>query len=97
MPQPGDASRETRRGDFIRTQGDGVAQEAFVVRIDPIPLLVFASSALLLAGMSFAIPAEPAGIATLCRSRPADAVTAPVPPFPPRPDTPMHPDASRPA
>lgn len=75
------------------THGDGVALEAFVARIDRIPLLLLVSSVLLMAGMGLQIPVEPAGLASICRSRPAGAA-ARLLPAPATPD-PAHPKTTR--
>jgi hypothetical protein len=58
-----------------------------VERIDRIPLLVFVSSTLLLAGVAWALPAGPTGLASICRSRLDDAAAKPAPPGPARPAT----------
>ena len=76
MPQRGDASRWTRHGKWLNI-GDRVALEISVVRVDRIPLLVFVSSTLLMAGMALEIPAGPAGLAPICRSRTDGAATRP--------------------
>ena len=76
MPQRGDASRWTRHRKWLNI-GDRVALEISVVRVDRIPLLVFVSSILLMAGMAFEIPAEPAGLASICRSGADGAATRP--------------------
>jgi hypothetical protein len=47
--------------------------KVFVERFDRISVLVFVSSALLLAGMSLEIPAQPIDLGSICRARPGDA------------------------
>ena len=71
MPHWGDASRWTRHGKWLNI-GDRVALEISVLRVDRIPLLVFVSSTLLMAGMALEIPA---GLASICRSGADDAAT----------------------
>ena len=74
MPQRGDASRWTRHGKWLNI-GDRVALEISVLRVDRIPLLVFVSSTLLMAGMALEIPAGPTGLASICRSGADGAAT----------------------
>jgi hypothetical protein len=58
--------------------GDGVARGACVERVDRISLLFLASSVFLLTGVALAIPAEPAELGSMCRSRPPGATTKPI-------------------
>ncbi len=64
-------------------------------RVDRISLLSLASSIFLLTGMALELPAEPAGLGSLCRSRPADATTKPI--QVPSTAGSSRPDATRPA
>src|ERR1700754_4451798 len=79
VPRPGDAVPGSRRGDWPAPKATASHPEAFVRRVDPIPLLFFVASLLLLAGMAMEIPAEPAGQASICRARAGDATATSVP------------------
>ena len=46
--------------------------KVFVERFDRISVLVFVSSALLLAGMSLEIPAQPIDLGSVCRAQPGN-------------------------
>ncbi len=81
--QPGMSLREfqgrfgTRRQcrQALQEEGDAVAKEAAMGRIDSISLIILASTILLLVGVAVAPPGEPLEFASICRSC-VDAVAA---------------------
>ena len=75
----GGCPEEFQAWRLARTQGDGVAREAFVERLDRIPLTFIVSSIVLLAGTALEIPAEPMQFASICRSRSDGSATKALP------------------